>query len=130
MRKIPKPLLKRWICFISFNFWQINQKTLFHKVCSRWPHYIIKKIILAYFNKIILPIFWNVSPIFGQFFFAQNRPKWKFYYGMWLWGTNYMKYFCFIYGSKIEAYEANSTLQIRFCDFFSQRGYVFGFYWD
>ena len=30
---------------------------------------------------------------------------------------------------KIEAYEANSPLQKRFRDF-SQRGYVFGFYWD
>ena len=31
------------------------------------------------------------------------------------------------FGAKIEAYEANSPLQKRFCDF-SQRGYVFGFY--
>ena len=79
-------------------------------------------------SKKILPIFWNVLPIFGDFFFAQNRPKGKFYYAMWVLGTNFMKYFFPIYVSKIGAYEANSPLQKRFCDF-SQRGYVFGFYW-
>ena len=27
----------------------------------------------------------------GQFFFAQNRPKWKFYYAKWVWGLHFMK---------------------------------------
>ena len=42
LRKITKHFLKRWICFLSSNFWQINRKTIFHKICSPYPHCIIK----------------------------------------------------------------------------------------
>ena len=27
----------------------------------------------------------------GKFIFAQNQPKYFYYYVMWAWGTNFMK---------------------------------------
>ena len=78
LRKITKPFLKRWICFISSNFWHINRKNVFHKVCSPYPHCIIKFSFRPILSKKNLPKNWQNVSKNGQIFFAQNQPKYFF----------------------------------------------------
>ena len=73
--------------------------------------------------------FFRFSANFRSKFFDSKSTEWKFYYAKWIWGTNFMKQIFLSYIVKNGAYEANSHVQKRFSDF-SQRGYVFGFYWQ
>ena len=85
LRKITKPVLKRWICFISSNFLHINKKKLFP---SLFPIAILHKkiFISAVFEQN------NFARKSAKRFkkwannFAQNRPKLFFYYLMWALG--------------------------------------------
>ena len=43
----------------------------------------------------------------GRNFFAQNLPKWKFYYAKGVWGSNFMKQIFLIYVVKNWAYVVN-----------------------
>ena len=49
LRKITQPILKSQFCSIRSNFWHVNQKSLFHKLCSPYPLYDI--LIMADFEQ-------------------------------------------------------------------------------
>ena len=74
----------------------LEKATIFYETVDL-KDYLIKRIDLTEFSfRLILrqknlTENWPRIGKIGQNFLAQNRPKWKFYYAKWIWGTNFMK---------------------------------------